>query len=75
MLSAIVLSAGGGIESAVKSLRKGALDFLQSPITIEILKSRMHLYLENTTMKARLENLALEFENQAIGYVFPVSII
>ena len=51
----------------MKAIRMGALDFLQSPITIELLRTRIHYYLQYRSMRKNIEKFAKEVELEALA--------
>jgi DNA-binding response OmpR family regulator len=50
----VQLTAGGGTDAVSTAIKAGALDCLQSPIAIEVLKNRIRWFLETKWMRKRL---------------------
>ncbi len=58
-----MLSTGGSPDTAAKCMKLGALDFLQSPISVELLTNRIRYYLDHLYYKNRLRKLKQEVDN------------
>lgn len=67
-----VLSTGGGVDTATKALKLGALDFMQAPITIDTLRSRIHFYLQYVGMRKCIDTLRNTVEENKEKMLFYV---
>jgi len=59
-LPVIMLTGHGSLQSAVESLRLGAIDYLQKPIDPEILVARVRIALEEQRLQRRKEEIRLQ---------------
>jgi len=56
-LSVIMLTGYGSLDSAIESMRLGAIDYLQKPINPEILVARVRVIIEEQYIERRKANL------------------
>ena len=59
-LPVIMLTGHGSLQSAVESLRLGAIDYLQKPVDPEILVARVRIVLEEQRLERRKEEIRLQ---------------
>ena len=65
----IMITGFSTVENAVKSLYKGAIDFIPKPFTFEELKSHIHRGLQFYRLQKRIEEVKTKNNSASIPYV------
>ncbi len=60
MPTVIVMTAFATVESAIRALKEGAVDYFTKPLDIEKLKRELQVYLENRTLQKKVAALDRE---------------
>jgi two-component system, NtrC family, response regulator AtoC len=58
----IVMTAYAAVESAIRSLKEGAVDYFTKPLDIDKLKRELNVYLENRTLQKKVSSLDREIK-------------
>jgi DNA-binding NtrC family response regulator len=56
----IVMTAYATVESAIRALKEGAVDYFTKPLDIDKLKRELRVYLENRTLQKKISSLDSE---------------
>src|SRR5438034_11344605 len=60
----IVISGHGTIQTAVEAIRAGATDFLEKPLTREVVLHRLQTALESRRLRREVDALRLQYEER-----------
>jgi len=58
----MVMTAFATVESAIKALKEGAVDYVTKPLDIDKLKRELGVYLENRTLQRKISSLDREMK-------------
>lgn len=65
----IIMTAYATIDSAVKALKEGAVDYFTKPLDIERLKRELDVYLDNRFLQKKLTALDLEIKRISPSFI------
>jgi len=65
----VIMTAHATVESAVKSLKEGAVDYFVKPFDISKLKRELAVYLENRFLHKRIDSLDRELKKISSSFV------